>query len=151
MSSNHQQYSSWNISLFYYSMSSCQGTKYVSGHKRVWAQMYMFLPRHDCDHMIITCLGTIVSGHNRIWAQSCLGTIVSGNNRVWAQSYLGTIVSGHNRVWAQSCGLKYVWAQSCGLRRYPFTVVFYQCYQYQPFLWYRCLHYEILKSFIPIN
>ena len=32
--SNHQQYSSWNISLFYYSMSACQGTKYVSGHKR---------------------------------------------------------------------------------------------------------------------
>ena len=30
--SNHQQYS-WNISLLYYSMPTCQGTKYVSGHK----------------------------------------------------------------------------------------------------------------------
>ena len=123
---NHQQYSSWNISLLYYSMSACQGTKYVSGHKCVWEQTYMFLPRHDCDHTIITCQGTNVSGHkhvwaqscldtnvcghNRVWAQTCLGTIVSGHNCVWAQSCLGTIVSGHNRVWAQSCGLKYVWA-----------------------------------------
>ena len=81
-------------------MSACQGTKYVSGHKRVWTQTYMFLPRHDCDHTIITCQGTNVSGHKHVWAQSCLGTIVSG----------------HNRVWAQSCGLKYVWAQSCSLR-----------------------------------
>ena len=64
----------------------------------VWAQTYMFLPRHDCDYTIITCQGTNVSGHKRVWAQSCLGTIVSGHNRVWALSCLGTIVSGHNRV-----------------------------------------------------
>ena len=108
-------------------MSACQGTKYVSGHKRVCAQTYMFLPRHDCDQTIMTCQGTNVSGHKHVWAQSCLGTNVCGHNRVWAQTCLGTIVSGHNRVWvsghirvgtfvwAQSCGLKYVWAQSCGL------------------------------------
>ena len=103
-------------------MSACQGTKYVSGHNCVWAQTYMFLPRHDWDHTIITCQDTNVPGHKHVWAQSCLGTIVPGHNRAWAQSCLGTIVSGHNRVWAQSClgtivsGHKYVWAQSCGLR-----------------------------------
>ena len=32
--------------------------------------------------------------------------------------------------------------------RYTFTVEFHQCYQCQPFLWYHCLHYEILKCFI---
>ena len=67
-------------------MSACQGTKYVSGHKRVWAQTYMFLPRHDCDYTIITCQGTNVSGHKHVWAQSCLGTIV------WAQVCMCTIV-----------------------------------------------------------
>ena len=104
MFSNHQQYSSWNISLFYYSMSACQGTKYVSRNKRVWAQTYIILLRHDCDHTIITCVGTIVSGHKRVRAQSCLGTIMSGHNRVWAQSCLGTIVSGHNRVGSSMYG-----------------------------------------------
>ena len=87
--SNHQQYSYWNISLFYYSMS---------GHQIcVWAQTYSFLPRHDCDHTIITCQGTNVIGHKRAWAQMCLGANVCG----------------HKRVWAQSCGLKYIWAQMC--------------------------------------
>ena len=94
-------------------MSACQGTKYVSGHKRVYAQTYMFLPRHDCDHTIITCQGTNVSGHKHVWAQTCVGTIVSGHKRVWAQSCLGTIVSRHNRIWAQSCLGTIVWAQVC--------------------------------------
>ena len=44
---------------------TCQSTKYVSGHKRVWVQ---------------TCLGTIVSGHNRVstivWGQACMCTNV---------------------------------------------------------------------------
>ena len=84
-------------------MSACQGTKYVSGYKRVWAQTYTFLPRHDCDHRIITCQGTNVSEHKHVWAQSCVGTNVCGHKRVWAQTCLGTNVSGHNRVWAQSC------------------------------------------------
>ena len=94
-------------------MSPCQGTKYVSGHKRVWAQTYMFLLRHDCDHKIITCqaqscvwaqtcVGTIVCGHKHmylVWAQTCVGTIMSGHKCVWAQTCLGTNVSGYNRVW----------------------------------------------------
>ena len=116
MFSNHQQYSSWNISLFYYCMSACQGTKYVSGHKHVWAQTYMFLPWHDCDHTIITCQGTNVSGHKHVWAQSCLGTNVCGHNRVRAQTCLGTIVSRQNRVgtivWAQVCMGTIVWSPS---------------------------------------
>ena len=104
-------------------MSAFQGTKNVSGRKRVWAQTYMFLPRHDCDHTIITCQGTNVSGHKHVWAQLCLGTNVPLHNRVWAQTCLGTIVCGHNRVWAQSClgtiasGHNRVWAQSCGHNR----------------------------------
>ena len=68
-------------------------TKYVSGHKRIWAQ---------------TCVGTNVSGHKRVWAQTYMGINVSGHKRVWAQTCLGTNVSGLKRVWAQSCGLKYV-------------------------------------------
>ena len=67
-------------------MSACQGTKYV------WAETHMFLPRHDCDHTIITYQGTIVSGHKRLWAQSCLGTNVCGHNRVGSSMY------GHNCV-----------------------------------------------------
>ena len=79
--SNHQQYSYWNISLFYYSMS---------GHQIcVWAQTYTFLPRHDCDHTIITCQGTNVSGHKHVWAQSCL---VTGHNLVGSSMY------GHKHV-----------------------------------------------------
>ena len=54
----------------------------------VWAQTYMFLPRHDCDHTIITCHCTIVSGHKRVWAQSCLGTIL----------FVGSSMYGHNCV-----------------------------------------------------
>ena len=75
--SNHQLYSCWNISLFYYS---------TSGHQIcVWAQKYTILPRrHDCDHTIITSQGTNVSGHKRVWAQSC----------------------GLKYVWAQTCGLR---------------------------------------------
>ena len=84
-------------------MSACQGTKYVSEHKRVWTQTYMFLPRHDCDHTIITCQGTNVSRHKHVWAQSCLGTNVSGHKCVWAQTCVSTIMSGHKCVWAQSC------------------------------------------------
>ena len=91
----------------------------------VWAQTYMFLPRHDCDHTIITCQGANVSGHKHVWAKSCLGTNVCGHNCVWAQTCvdkilcLGTNMSGHNRVWAHSClgtivsGHNRVWAQSC--------------------------------------
>ena len=102
----------------------------MPGHQiRVWAQTYTFLPRHDCDHPIIsynmsghkcvwaqTCVGTIVSGHKCVWAQTCLVTNVCEHKRVWAQTCMGTNVSGHKRVWAQSCGLKYVWAQTCGLQ-----------------------------------
>ena len=79
----------------------------------------MFLPRHDCDHTIITCQGTNESGHKHVWAQSCLGTNVCGHNRAWAQSCLGTNMCGHKRVWAQTClgtivsGHNRVWAQSC--------------------------------------
>ena len=59
----------------------------MSGHKIcVWAQTYTLLPRHDCDHTIITCQSTNVSGHKRVWAQTCLGTIV------WAQVCMGTNV-----------------------------------------------------------
>ena len=61
---------------FYYNMS---------GHKIcVKAQTYTFVPKHDCDHAIITCQGTNVCGHKHVRAQS-----------VWAQS-----------VWAQTCGLR---------------------------------------------
>ena len=63
----------------------------MPGHKRVWAQTYKFVPRHDCNNTIVTCQSTNVSGHNRV------GTNVSGHNRVgtimWAQAYMG-----HKRV-----------------------------------------------------
>ena len=72
---------------------TCQGTKYVSGHKLVWAQTYTFLAKHYCDHTIITCQGTNVCGH-----KMCLGTNVCGHKRVWAQACVGTNVSGHERV-----------------------------------------------------
>ena len=110
-------YSYWNISLFYYSMSwhqicvwaqTCLDTKYVSGHRRVWAQTYTFLPRHDCDHTIITCQGTNVSRHKHVWAQTCLGTNVSAHKCVWAQTWVGTNVSGHNRVGSSMYGHKRV-------------------------------------------
>ena len=120
---NHQQYSYWNISLFYYSMS---------GHQIcAWAQTYTFLLRHNykmSGHRCVwaqTCVGTIVSGHKCVWAQTCVGTNVSGHKRVWAQTYMGTNVCGHKsmcghkRVWTQTCvgtnvsGHKHVWAQTC--------------------------------------
>ena len=96
---------------FRYFIITCQGTKYVSGHKRVWhkrvwPQTYTFMARHDCDHTIKTCQGTIMSGHKRVWVQTCVGTNVSGYKRVWAQT------SGHKRVWAQTCLDTNVWAQS---------------------------------------
>ena len=71
-----------------------------------WAQTYMFLPRYDCDHTIITCQGTNVSGHKCFWAQTCLGTNMSGHKR--------HNVFGHNRVgiivWAQVCMGTNVWS-----------------------------------------
>ena len=101
--------------IFRYFIIACQGIKYESGHKRVRAQTYSFLPRHDCDHTIITC----VSGHKHVWIQTCIGTIMSGQKCVWHQTCMGTNVSGHKRVWVQKCagsnvsGHKRVWAQSC--------------------------------------
>ena len=85
--------------IFRYFIITCQGTKYVSG---LWAQTYTFLPRHDCDHTIITCraqtyVGTNVSGHKRVWAQTCLGT-----------NYVGTNMCGHNLVGSSMCGYKCV-------------------------------------------
>ena len=61
---------------------TCQGTKYVSGtnvsgHKRTRLCPDTFVPRHDCDHAILTCWNTNVSGHKRVWTQ-----FVSGHKRV---------------------------------------------------------------------
>ena len=109
------QYSSWNISWFYYNMS---------GHKIcLWAQacpgtnVHVFAQTWICSHNNYYNM----SGHRFVWAQTCLGTIVCGHKpvcehkRVWAQtcvaqSCVGTI------VWAKSFGLKYQWAQTCGLQ-----------------------------------
>ena len=44
-----------------------------------YVSIYTFLPRHVCDHTIITCQGTNVFGHKRVWAQACLGINVSGH------------------------------------------------------------------------
>ena len=106
--------------IYHNFITTCQGIKYVSRLKRVWAQTCTFLPRHDCDHTIITCQGTNLSGHKRVWAQTCVGTNVSRHKRVWAQKCVGTNISGHNRVWVQTCmgtiivgGHKLVCAQSC--------------------------------------
>ena len=84
--------------------AKCDYLTSVQQSAAVFLQEYFIILLHDCDHMIITCLGTIVSGHNRVWAQSYLGTIVSGHNRVWAQSCLGTI------VWAEVCMGTIVWS-----------------------------------------
>ena len=81
----------------------------MSGHQIcVWAQMYTFQPRHDCNHtiIIITCQGTNVSdrnmcGHRRVWAQA------PGHKSVWARTCLGTNVCGHKHVWEQTCGLRF--------------------------------------------
>ena len=142
--------------LEYFVILLCQGTKYVSGHKRVWAQTYTFLPRHDCDHTIITCQGTNVSGHKhvwaqtcvgtnvcghkRVWAQTCLGTNVCGHNRVWAQTCLGTIMSGHNRVWAQTCLGTIVWAQVCMGRIVWSPFLCWLLFQRNLFLFLRCFN-----------
>ena len=64
---------------------SCWGTN-VSGHKRVWAVIYVH------NHV-----GTIVC-HNHVWEQTCVGTNVCGHKRVWAQTCLGTNMSGHKRL-----------------------------------------------------
>ena len=99
---------------------SCLDTN-VSGYKRVWAQAcldtnvwaqsYMFVARHDCDHTIKTCQGpTYMSGHKRVWVQTCVGTNVSGHKREWAKT------CGHKRVWAQTCvgtNVALGWAQTC--------------------------------------
>ena len=83
---------------------------HLSGHQIcAWAQTFTLLPRHDCDHTIITCQGSNVSGHKHAWVQTCLGTNESGHKPVWAQTCLGTNVCWHKYVW----GHKSVWAQSC--------------------------------------
>ena len=73
----------------------------MSGHKRVRLCPDTFVPRQDCDHMIITCQGTNLSGHKRVLAQSC------GHSRV-GTTCMGTSMSGLKHVWAQTCGLR-VW------------------------------------------
>ena len=92
--------------IFRYFIIAFQGTKYVSGHKRVRAQTYTFLPIHVCYHTIITCQGTNVSGHKHV------GTNVSGHKHVWAQTCLDTNMCGHKRVWVQTCLGSSVWAQT---------------------------------------
>ena len=49
--------SSYPTGIFRNFIITCQGTKYVSGHKRIWAQTYTyvcaqthFVSSHDCDH-----------------------------------------------------------------------------------------------------
>ena len=78
-----------------------QGTKYVSGHKRVSAKTCRgtnvhvgmqginvhVCALHDCNHTIIACQGTNVSVRKRVWEQTCLGTNVSWPNRVGLSMY----------------------------------------------------------------
>ena len=85
--------------IFRYFIIGCQGTKYVSGHKRS-----RFCP----DMIVTTCLGTNESGHKRVWAQTSLDTNMCGHKRVWAQTCVGTKVTGHNRVGSSMYGHKRV-------------------------------------------
>ena len=109
----------FSTGIFRNFIATCQGTKYVSGLKRVRAQTYMLLPRHHCDRTIIACQDRNVTGHKRVCSQMCVGTNVCGHKRVFSQMCVGTNMCFHKRVWAQSCvgtnmcGPKRVWAQTC--------------------------------------
>ena len=92
-------------------ISMCLGTK---------PQTCTFLPRHDCDHTVITCQGTNMCGHKYVWAQMCVGTNVCGHKRElrdWAQTCVGTNVSGHNRVGSSMCRHKRVGSSMCRHKR----------------------------------
>ena len=67
---------------------TCLGTNvHVCAQTHLW-----FVPRHDCDHTIITCQVTNMSGHKRVWAQTCMGTNVSGHKRVCMGTFIWMIM-----------------------------------------------------------